>query len=335
MSSLLGTDQSDLPTPHLAIVDRIRSEITFLGISDTYTEFVRSGDIKIIKGKVTGHLNDGSNTIWVENNDEKQEIKDVAAVVFATGFETAPTLDFLPEDILQTLQFDPSGDEFPLALNVHSIVSHKIPSLGFVGFYRSPYWGVIEMQARFLGRLWSGDERAAKVLAEDTTMDAMLKIRGDPRLSQFPMGDYTYLMESFSEILGIKRYEPSGNPTDRTGLVFGPRYTSEKRNGTQKKENDLALKIFYDEFEGSKNGKYVARATFRAMQGDWKLEREIKSFTDSYPSGKLEGAAQFLPRYPTAEGFDAEYLYLEKGEFSSSLGHKFTAKRRYVLPAHR
>lgn len=331
MSNLLGSDQDDLPTSELAMVDGVRSEVPFLSISDNYTEFVRSGDIKVTKGKVTGYLKGGLNTIKVENNDEEQVIKDVAAVVFATGFETAPTVDFLPDDILQTLQFDPSGDEFPLALNVHSVVSRKYPSLGFVGFYRSPYWGVIEMQARFLGKLWSGDERAAKVLAEDTTMDAMLKIRKDPRLSQFPMGDYLYLMESFSELLDIKRQEPSGDPSSRTGLVFGPRYTFDDKNETERKETDLALKLFYDEFEQSKQGKFLARAVFRAMQGDWKLDREIKSFIDSYPSGKLEGTAQFLPRYPTTEGFDAEYLYLERGDFTSSAGFRFSAKRRYAI----
>jgi hypothetical protein len=331
MNNLLGTDQSDLPTSELAIVDGVRSEVPFLGISDSYTEFVRSGNIKIIKGKVTGHLKNGSNAIQVQNQGEEQVIKDVDAVVFATGFETAPTVDFLPDNILQTLLFDPFSNEFPLALNVHSVVSRKFPSLGFVGFYRSPYWGVIEMQARFLGKLWSGDEGAAKVLVKDTTMDAMLKIRGDPRLSQFPMGDYVYLMESFSELLGIKRQEPSGDPSSRTGLVFGPRYTFDNKSETERKETDLALKLFYDELKKSKQGKFLARAVFRAMQGDWKLDREIKSFIDSYPSGNLEGTAQFLPRYPTAEGFDAEYLYLERGDFTSSTGHKFTAKRRYVL----
>jgi hypothetical protein len=37
----------------------------------------------------------------------------------------------------------------------------------------------------------------------------MMKLRGDPRRAQFPMGDYAYLMESFGEILGIDRFEPA------------------------------------------------------------------------------------------------------------------------------
>jgi hypothetical protein len=72
----------------------------------------------------------------------------------------------------------------------------------------------MEMQARLLGKLWSGDEKAADALKDDTTIDEMMKLRGDPRRAQFPMGDYAYLMESFSEILRIKRFEPSVNGTD-------------------------------------------------------------------------------------------------------------------------
>ena len=75
----------------------------------------------------------------------------------------------------------------------------------------------MEMQARYLGKLWSGDNEAAKALQDDETMDEMLKLRHEPLLcAQFPMGDYAYLMESFSRILGIQRYEPN-NPTERTG----------------------------------------------------------------------------------------------------------------------
>lgn len=328
MNNILGSDQSDLGSPELAIVDAVRTEPAFLGISDNYAEFVRSGDIKIIRGKVTGHLGDESNIIKVENYGEEQAIKDVAAVIFATGFEATPSLDFLPSDILQALQLDPTGDEFPLALNVHSVVSRKFPSLGFVGFYRSAYWGVIEMQARFLGKLWSGDEVAAKALAEDTTIDTMLKLRGDPRRAQFPMGDYAYLMESFSEILRIKRWEPSNDASSRTGQVFPPRYTFDSKSEVQARETDLALKLFYNTFEESAGGKFLPRAVFRALQGNWKLDRVINSVIDSYPSGKLKGTAQFLPRYPTADEFDMEYLYLEKGDFKSTAGYTFSARRR-------
>ena len=205
LQQYIGSDQSELDSG-LTISEDVKSKPPMLAISDSYAEFVRAGNIKIINGKVTRQPEKEDNAFVVEENGVENVITDVAAVVFATGFETAPSLDFLSDDLLRTLQFDPTGDEFPLALNVHSVVSSKIQSLGFVGFYRSPYWGTIQMQARFLGKLWSGDAKAAEVLKEDTTMDTMLALRKDPRRAQFPMGDYSFLMEDFSEKLGIKRF---------------------------------------------------------------------------------------------------------------------------------
>ena len=102
----------------------------------------------------------------------------------------------------------------------------------------------MEMQARFLARLWSGDAQAAKALNEDKTMDTMLKLRRDPRQGQFPMGDYAYLMESFAKILGIKRVEPDPSKDTRSGLVFPPRYTYAESSEVEKAETATALRGF-------------------------------------------------------------------------------------------
>jgi hypothetical protein len=46
-------------------------------------------------------------------------------------------------------------------LNVNGVLGREEPTLGFVGFYRSPYWGVMEMQARFLGKYWEGNSKVS------------------------------------------------------------------------------------------------------------------------------------------------------------------------------
>lgn len=328
MNKYIGSDQSDLEVPELAVVGETRTQPPYLAISDEYVEFVRSKNINIVKGKVTGVSPDHTNSIIVDDSDDKKIIEDIDAVILATGFDASPSLDFLPADILNTLQFEAECDEFPLALNVNTTVSRELQSLGFVGFYRSPYWGVMEMQARYLGKLWSGDEKAAKALEEDTTMETMLKLRTDPRHSQFPMGDYAFLMESFASILGIERFQPE-NDNARTGLVLPARYSYATASKKQKSQIDFALTRFYNIFtQSGTERKYLAHAVFRSLQGDWKLERDITSFIDSYPSGKLTGTAKFLPRYPTEEGFDVEHLYLEKGDFNTTTGLRFSANRR-------
>ncbi|KAH8665248.1 hypothetical protein BGZ60DRAFT_411052 [Tricladium varicosporioides] len=331
MNTYIGTDQSDLGTQNLAMTADVRSQVPYLAVSDQYTEFVRSGKIKSIRGKVTG-TDKATAALIVQDGQEIFTIDEVAAVVYATGYNAAPSLDFLPQDLLLSLQFDAKSDAFPLALNIHSTINAGIPSLGFVGFYRSPYWGVMEMQARYLSALWTGNKQAIQALAEDKTLTSMLALRSDPRRAQFPMGDYAHLMESFASILNIQRIEPKGS-TGRTGLVLPSRYLSPTASFTEVAEAEKARDIIARTMQDSTTkGKFLARAAFRAMQGDWKLERTITSRIASYPSGTLSGKAEFRPRAPTEVGVDMEYLYLENGEFNASNGFSFSAKRSY---AHR
>ncbi|OWP07512.1 flavin-containing monooxygenase [Marssonina coronariae] len=340
METYIGGDQRDYG-PELGVVGKIRSEPPLLACSDHYIEFVRHKKINVM----TGHLNSasGDKVIFEDPFGKLITIEDVAAIICATGFDAAPSLDFLPEDVLKSLDFDPTDDGFPLALNVDTTLSKKVPSLGFVGFYRSPYWGVMEMQSRFLSKLWGGDAKAMRALEEDSTMESMMKLRKDPRRAQFPMGDYAYLMESFAEILGIKRHEPSDTSV-RTGIITPYRYSYSTKSPAQRKEIDKSMSAYHSTFiASSQNAKFVPRAVFRGFQGIWKLSRTITSRIPTFPSGTLIGTASLLPRTPTDKEHaysasdkseepkaDMEYLYFEEGEFMTDFGATMNAKRSYV-----
>ncbi|RDW68554.1 hypothetical protein BP5796_09211 [Coleophoma crateriformis] len=329
MNKYVGSDQSELGTNDLAMKGEIRSKQPFLACSDQYTEFIRSGEIVTHRGRVTEASPDGK-SIVIENQGSKYQLDDVAAVVFATGFKASPSISYFSSSILEQLQFDADSSEFPLALNVHSTAHHAIPSLGFVGFYRSPYWGVMEMQARFLGKLWTNDEKVAKTLADDDTVENVLKLRKSDRLAQFPMGDYAYLMESFSECLGIQRLEEKAG---RNGIVLPQRYLPQTASELSRKQRDAAYAIIRREFQQSREeAKFVARAVFRALQGIWKVERTLISQTPAHPTGTFSGKASFHPRDPSDnEGkYDLEYLYNEAGEFKIQNGPTFPASRRYA-----
>lgn len=187
----------------------------------------------------------------------------------------------------------------------------------------------MEMQARFLGKFWSGNSKASKALEEDNSIEGMLKLRKNPRRSQFPMGDYAFLMESFAEILSIKRTEPDSGD-GRTGLIFPARYVYDNADSTQKHEAATALSIVDRIFSDSAKGKFAARGVFRGLQGIWSLTRTIKSSLPTHPSGVLKGQASFLPRNPTLKDMDLEYLYFEEGDFETSWGSTMHAKRSYV-----
>lgn len=348
----LGTDQS-IFSPAVAVSADETGNPPYLATSDTYMDFVRSGLIFVSHGKLQG-LSGRQATVSPSN----EQIDDIAAVVLATGFEAAGSISFLPASVQDTLSLCPSDLNNTVALAFHGTHHPDIPNLGFVGFYRAPYWGVLEMQARFLTSLWvaggpSSDSMPPSLrdaLNNDTTIERTIGLRNDPRASQFPMGDYAWLMQEFATALGLERSPPLGKmprlpPADKEMDILTPaRYSSNSLTDSQQAEVIKSLRqTNATVWAGVTSTKFVAKAVFRSLLGEWKLERELTSKLPSHPSGHFSGTAKFLLREGTREGreseFDAlgedgdrgmEYLYVEEGDFKASNGFTFRATRRYV-----
>ncbi|EFY97359.1 FAD dependent oxidoreductase [Metarhizium robertsii ARSEF 23] len=348
----LGTDQSAF-SPLLYVDDATKTQPPYLAVSDWYCDFVRSGLISLSNGKFesisgnTAKLDDGT------------QIDDVVAIVLATGFDPSPCVSYLPSKILKTLNHSPQHTEQPLALAFHGTHHPDVTGLGFVGFYRSPYWGVMQMQARFLAQYWSTpiDARPEALelkLKSDKSIQRTLDLRDDPRLSQFPMGDYPFLMQEFSEALSIPRVDPSlsGIPTLSYNslpldMLTPARYPSPSDDASAKAD---AEKLRQDTVHVARDGlttpRFMPRAVFRSLLGTWKLERELTSKLPTHPSGHFSGTAWFLLRDKTSDGLQCarqslgssdpdedggmEYLYIEDGEFKTEQGFGFRASRRYI-----
>ena len=69
---------------------------------------------------------------------------------------------------------------------------------------------------------------------------------------------------------------------------------------------------------------------FIALEGRWKIVRNLDSAAPTYPSGSFKGTAVFEKRPPTNPKYEAEYLYLEDGILTTQQGLSLTATRRYV-----
>jgi hypothetical protein len=340
--SVLGTDQS-MFSPHVAVNGQATEDPPYLAVSDTYMDFVRSGMISVSRGK----LNSLDKTTAVLSDNE--QITDIAAVIYATGFEAASSISFLPSSVRDELATAPGDLNNTVALGFHGTHHPSVPNLGFVGFYRSPYWGIMEMQARVLATLWSPPvaESLTDVIASDTSVSRTMSLRANPsRLSQFPMGDYIYLMSSFSSALSlpIRSVPPVGPTLPSNGkhldMLTPARYSSVNLSAEQEDEVKTALSQTYDTaLAGLTTPKFVARAVFRSLLGEWHLDRALKSKLPSHPSGRFVGIAKFLLRNGTADGRPStqtendlgwEYLYIEQGEFRADNGFTFPASRRYV-----
>lgn len=326
----------------------------YLAVSDNYLEFVRSGMIELSRGKL-GALDEQTATIL----PSMQRIDDIAAVVYATGFDASSSISFLPESVRQVLSVLPEDLNNTVALAFHGTHHPAIPRLGFVGFYRSPYWGVMEMQARFLAATWSAADGPSSpslpatiqtALQSDKSIERTLSLRHDPRASQFPMGDYPFLMQDFSTALSLPRHPalgttpplpPSSKPMD---ILTPARYPPPSPSAAQSAETRESLRQTHETaLSALTGGRFVARAVFRSLLGRWALERDLVSKLPGHPSGHFSGTATFSPRDATADGRGAaaaeadgvdgpglEYLYVEEGDFRAANGLSFRATRRYV-----
>lgn len=358
----LGTDQSDAH-PLARVQDP--SAPAFVALSQLYMPLLRAGLIDLSRGRLASL--DGTTA----RTEDGEEIEDIAAVVLATGFDPSASLDFLEPAVLEAIGHAPDYPELTPALAFHGTHHPSVPGLGFVSFYRGPYWGVAEMQARFLAELWTPEdvsprsEAFARALRDDRSAEELVAMRGSDRLTQFPTGDYVYLMHQFANALNLplstansQLLIPQANiPLD---LLTPARYVSlppappstpqgdDVADATDATDATLAAQAARSlalsqsiASSALSNHGFVAASVFRNLLGTWRLEREIESKLPSHPSGTFSGTGRFLVRQKTLDGLDSaparasaagelEYLYIEEGTFESTLGFSFSATRRYV-----
>jgi len=357
--SVVGTDQSEF-SPETKIDGELLDEPPFISISMHYMEFVRAGLIKPHRGRLSSIR--GTSAVITSNGGE-ESVSDVAAVVLGTGFDASPSLSFLPSSVLETISYSPTHPDLPVALAFHGTHHPVLPTLGFVGFYRAPYWGVMEMQARFVTHLFQehAEGRASahspsleRALAKDDSINRTLALRNDPRCSQFPMGDYAFLMQEFATALDLSISPPAGTtPSLANGksmdILTPARYIFPGATDAQREQAAQNLKSTHSAAVAGLTGrKYIAAAVFRSLLGEWNLERDLVSKLPSHPSGRFVGTAKFLLRSGTVDGREhkfstptsstddapdtgLEYLYIEDGEFTAAgSSMHFRATRRYI-----
>ncbi|TKA81426.1 hypothetical protein B0A49_00666 [Cryomyces minteri] len=305
----------------------------YVAISETYSEFVRSGAILPRKGSVfdingpltrdaaTGKIGGIVRSAPRRKPAKERVIRNVVAIIHATGFTPHTAIDWLSEDVRSTMRCNKTSRRLPLLLQRGCVFHRDVPGIGFVGFYEGPFWGVMEMQARTIARTWANaqtgatnptmtgtQEQSAKEIQEmDVLRDALMEPAND--VPQYWMGDYVGLMDESAQALGLIRDEScyedgSGNELP----LVAARFTDD---GCNKREVTKILWSLTRTINAADDGRFVARAAFRAIQGHWNIEHTFTSTVADLPSGTFAGTASFHPRFPTHSKYDAEYLYIE------------------------
>lgn len=333
------------------------SQPPWVAIGNDYTEYVRSGAVTTTIGRVSAVHSSGSGSRSGSDlasidihlpGGQTETLDDVAAVVLATGFTPYHSLSFLPDSVLSALKYSENDPFFPLILDGKGTTNAAIPDLAFVGFYRGPYWGVMEMQARHIANNWANantqpqEPELKRREEERRALQNLRYMKPDPHLhrSQFPMGDYMGLMESSARELGIPRAPltqiNSNNEEDRSGPVLPARYASTTRSPStnetaiKKQDNETTLHSLRSilsphlpQFNnttpsagaGAGATTAISMAVFRALHGKWKFTRTYQNQGQRKPNERTRndnGSATFHPRYPTSQGYEKEYFYYEK-----------------------
>lgn len=315
----------------------------YTGITDTYTEFVRSGTIVQVQGWVDGIQSSDNSTFCVtlshkepwsqavlEDSTKTSTITNVVGIIEATGYNS--NLDYLDTDVKDKLDYDPTCPRIPVILTRGSIFAPDLPTLAFVGFYEGPYWGVMDMQARVVAQSWIDQLRPhasfePKIYGHDDAenMRKAMKERS-LQVPQFWMMDYIGLLEELARDVGVERSD------QRFGASLGPAFPS-RYSGDETKEALQVINEVAELIEASRRDhRFVAAAVFRGLQGTWSLDRRIES-RNSVPGGIFSGTARFLPRLPTSSHYSSEYLYIEEGKFTPIGGDLLSAvpaTRRYI-----
>ncbi|KAL4947936.1 hypothetical protein BDW69DRAFT_189733 [Aspergillus filifer] len=326
----LGEEYSQTGCLNIDEQGRASDRPPWMGISDSYAEFVRSGAIRTIRGRVISTANRGPGLTSIDINTPfgQKSLNDVAAVIMATGFNPSDSLSFLPQDILSMLEYSKEDHFIPLILDRYSSSHADIPDLGFVGFYRGAFWGPAELQAQVHAETWaavdlqiesptlltiSSDEHLARA-AERKRVRGLRNVQPIHRRGQFILGDYVGLMESLARTLGRKRLplvKGHGTIESQTGPVVPARYAAVAKHGDAKRElTQKEVDITMEAVRG-KPGQLLAGATvaiFRALHGIWVFERSGSPPMHGYGKTKDSGKATFHPRYPSCPDHEAEYL---------------------------
>lgn len=206
----------------------------FLAISDGYVEKVRNGRIEL-----SSPIETISEDAVMFRNESSRKTDEV---VFCTGYK--PDLSFLDPKVLKSIDYLEDDQFLPLLL--HKTVFPKDHSgLAFVGMYRGPFFGVMELQARYACMGFTGKTPLPTTQEIEKGMAEEKNIREQFPRPQFPHGDYVGLCEDIARQINVapdlKALEHS-NPVLHKQLLEGPFTTSSYRLSGFGSKPDLALR---------------------------------------------------------------------------------------------
>lgn len=178
----------------LAIHQDKYASYPFVVISDAYLDQVETGRVSIYDSKME-RMEDGEIVL----EDGAKIRADV--IIFCTGFSTY--LPYLEESLLKEMEFE-AKDQFQPLLLYEGVFHPKLPGMAFVGMYRGPYFGIMELQARWACMAFADKKEYYPTLDElEEGIGKERRLRElDPR-PQFPHGNYVAFADALAKKIHV------------------------------------------------------------------------------------------------------------------------------------
>jgi cation diffusion facilitator CzcD-associated flavoprotein CzcO len=322
-----------------------------VSISDDFLNLVISGKIQAVPGRLASVVDTATTTTTTATTtapitpstptlslhlEDGTILPGIDRIIACTGYQCS--LDFLEDDLLNVLEYNETDGFAPMTL-AYEAFHPQVPNLGFVGMYRGPYWGIMDLQARMVAELWSQRYNPSN----DTLSHAMevaRQIRSHTPRAQFPHFDYIGYTDTLADQLNLVPSSSSSTTSSGTGYGAGgnfvfPAYYQE--------DPDLATRIYNEVQEHLQRatehaGEDMPRRVLSAMVGKWSYHRTITQMSgppnpqtvagDVKFSLETSGNANGETSSTTTEAWDT-VLYREDGIFTLPSGQTMEVFREY------
>lgn len=166
-----------------------------VAISDHYLEFVRQGKIKVIRANGVKSFEERG--VILDDQDHSRIKAD--AIISATGYKF--TLPFLSDQVKAKLAYR-EHDQLQPTILYRGCFSKDEPRLGFVGCYKGPFFGIMELQARLVAKAFA---EGSDFIDDDQyrgELENEAKIREQKPRPQFPHPDYVEFADAIAQDVG-------------------------------------------------------------------------------------------------------------------------------------